>query len=421
MSAHDPSPPAAVGVPGDTLTAAPAAASTPGASAAPTAPPGPVDDERRLRTMLVHALHTCMALLLALAVVRAWQAGEHPVAATAVAAGCGVAYALTRTHHAMFVALLALWAVGCALTSGFAWMAFPLVLLVLHALPRRAALAVVAGICVESVLATGSVVGPVVGVAAAVLAAAIFAEQRRDAQRARALVAQLREAQGSLAATERERAILAERERVGRELHDTVAQGLASIVVLARTADPADAAASLALIEDAARADLAQTRRLVRDLASPGQVSIDAALEALVADTRARAAASGHPLRIELAADGTPHDLDPRAVQALTRGAQASVANVVQHARATRCAVGLSWFDDRVVLDVVDDGCGFDPDAVGDDSFGLRGLRARLAEVGGGVDVDTAPGERTTVALTVPLPPAASAAPVQHPDPEDHR
>lgn len=371
--------------------------------------------ERRIVVSMLHGLHTTMAVLLVVAVLSAWRAGERPFVSLGAALAIGVVYLLSRRGTLWLATLLVVWAIAMAVSPAFAWLAFPLTFLWLHGFRAPWSYVAVAVTAGWSAAMTGSLLGPVIGVLAASLVFQLFLQQRRDALTHRALVAELREAQAELAATERARGVLAERERLAREIHDTVGQGLASIVVLARTAqaERPDGPDQLALIESTARDNLAETRRLIRDLGTPGEVSLEESLRALAADTTSRAAAQGHPLIVEVAVEGSPRGpLDPRVADALRRGAQASVANIVQHAGATRARLGLGWFDDEVVLDIVDDGRGFDPDGIGPDSFGLRGLRARLGEVGGSVTVDSRPGEGTTVALTVPL-----AQPSANPNP----
>ena len=114
----------------------------------------------------------------------------------------------------------------------------------------------------------------------------------------------------------------------------------------------------------------------------------------------------------QLRVDGTSRELDPEQVETLHRAAQSLVANVQQHAEAAHCVLTLAWWPDRVSLDVVDDGRGFDPAAARpghDGGDGLRLLRRRLARAGGEVSIDSAPGEGTTVGLTLPTAPLTAA------------
>lgn len=388
----------------------------------------------RLDTTLRHALHTAVIILLAVGVLRAWQQASglpdghgRAVVATVLGVAFAAAYVsgvlLERRSSQLarlvwVTCLVGLWVVGATLTEGFLWVAFPLYFLVLAVVPGVWGLAAVVSMVGWSVVATvvrtrldgvdrsdlplGSWLGPLIGALAAILAYAVFVQLRRDAERHRALVAELRAAQTELAASERTAGMLAERERLAREIHDTIAQGLGSIVMLARTAPDRDAAATLSLIETTARDNLVEARRFVRDLASGGP-SLQDALRTLARDTTARSAAAGQPLEVSARTEGPERSLAQPIVDALHRGAQASLANVVQHAAARRCVLTLTWWPDRVGLDVADDGVGFDPSADrSPESFGLSGLRARLAPLGGTVDVDSAPGEGTTVSMIVP-------------------
>jgi len=117
-------------------------------------------------------------------------------------------------------------------------------------------------------------------------------------------------------------------------------------------------------------------------------------------------------LRCRFELDGTAVEL-PNAYQAtLLRAAQSSLANVWAHARARTAVVTLSFLDAEVTMDIYDDGVGFDPAIVlpaaaarGDGSgVGLSSLRERLSALGGSLDVESAPGEGTVVAIRLPLP-----------------
>ncbi|GAB3624768.1 histidine kinase [Mariniluteicoccus endophyticus] len=383
---------------------------------------------------LRHALHVSVVVLVVLGVVRAWQDAALPHGttrawvATVLAVALVLGYvagqlleprATARMRLVWVSTLVACWVAGSAMTEGFLWVAFPLFFLVLSVVPGRWGVAAVGSMVVWSVVAAlvrarldgaarglpvGMWLGPLLGALSAVGAYAVFGQLRRDAERNRALVAELRAAQDELAAAERARGVLAERERLAREIHDTIAQGLGSIVLLARTARTTDdVAGALAGIEATARENLVDARRLVRDLGT-GNPSLTDALQRLVTDTAVRQDALHRPLEVSLRVDGPARHLDERRITALHRGAQASIANVVQHAGASRCVLSLTWWPAHVTLDIADDGRGFDTSApAGTDSFGLTGLRRRLAEVGGTMEVDSSPGEGTTVSLSVPL------------------
>lgn len=437
----------------------------------------PSEGADRLAFTLQHAMHVVVVVLLGAAVLRASAVGGGLVhglgrttAATLVAivffgvylaglrflhsdtdlvGGVGSGWSTaTRASSGVWVWLSALsliWGAGVMVSDGFVWVALPLYLLVLGLLPDRAG-AVAAFVLMVMSVGLGLLHGRVAGVATssevwlgmlvpacvALVGRVVFVQLRLDARRHRELAARLAAAHDSLAATERTQGVLAERERLAREIHDTIGQGLASIVVLARTAhsgsmNMSDAAAAadgqvadtrdrsraetLALIESTARDNLAEARRFIRDLGHPGEASLEESLRLLAQDAQRRTAAAGEPLDVEFAVEGrAPSDMDDRLTAALHRGVQASVANVIQHAHATRCRIGLAWFADHVVVDVVDDGVGFDPRSIDDrEHFGLTALHSRAAEAGIDVTLDSAPGEGTTVALSAPL--AAPALP----------
>ena len=92
----------------------------------------------------------------------------------------------------------------------------------------------------------------------------------------------------------------------------------------------------------------------------------------------------------------------------LLRIAQGSLANVLQHSRAQRAAITLSFMDDEVTLDIVDNGVGFEAGAarvaeVRGESFGLATIRERVERLGGQLSVETAPGAGTAIAVSLPL------------------
>src|SRR5699024_10818567 len=293
--------------------------------------------------------------------------------------------------------------------------AFPLFFLVLFSLGRIAGPLALAGVALWAVLAPlisreqwtleiGEILGPLVGAVFSLIAHAVHRRLLVETDRNRKLVAQLQAAQSELADSERRKGIAEERQRLAQGIHDTLAQGLNSSVLLSRSARGAhpEAAESFSRIEGTARDNLADARRLVRDLADRApRTTLEQALRSAIS----RAEALAETPRWELRIDGTPRKLPPAQVETLHRAAQSLIANVQQHAGADRCVLTLAWWPGRVSLDVVDDGCGFDPDATTtgpDGGNGLRRLRTRLARAGGSVAIDSAPGVGTTVGLTLP-------------------
>ncbi|MGB3909074.1 MAG: sensor histidine kinase [Pseudolysinimonas sp.] len=215
-------------------------------------------------------------------------------------------------------------------------------------------------------------------------------------ERAR-LLDKLTAAQDELAALHRDAGVTDERERLARELHDTIAQSLAGVVLLAQRARRDHAAGklrddTLELVEDAARAALSETRTLVAGSA-PVELSsgIAEALDTLAARFRRETSVA---ISCDVALT-SPLDRDAEVV--VLRCAQEGLANVRKHSGATAVRVTLVDEADTAVLRVEDDGRGLDPDAV-PDGFGLSGLRARLALVGGTLELHGGPSGTTVVA-----------------------
>jgi signal transduction histidine kinase len=223
------------------------------------------------------------------------------------------------------------------------------------------------------------------------------------------LIEQLERTRAELAAVERERGVLAERERLAREVHDTLAQGYTSIVVLSQTAaahldtDPAAARERLALIEEVARDNLEEARAMVAAFA-PVALEDSTLVEALERLAERFTRETGLAVRVDTAALAGEVALRRDEEVVLLRGAQEALTNVRRHAGASSVVVRLSVTGEserrQVSLHVEDDGIGFDGSAVR--GSGLEGLRGRVAQVGGAVDVVSAPGEGTRVTLRVP-------------------
>ncbi|MFJ8162793.1 ATP-binding protein [Streptomyces sp. NPDC096136] len=400
-------------------------------SAAPSRPPTPVTRVLRL------CLHALFAGLLALAAGRAvadsapragWAVAVCALLAAVYAAGVR-APAVGRSPRAAglwLAAMGAVWAALLVLSPDGLWLAFPLYFLELHLLRLRWGLAAVAVTACAAIggflghsgaITPGAFLGPLLGGAVAVATVLGYQALYRESERRRELIEELIATRAELAAAERGAGILAERERLAREIHDTLAQGLSSIQLLLRAAEralsedpatpaavsPSPAAAALGHIaraREAAQENLAEARRFVRALTPPDleHGSLAGALERLC---------SGAPgPRVRFSVSGPPRELPTPYEVALLRIAQSALANVVRHARADRAEITLTFMDSSVTLDVVDDGRGFDPASAptGEGGFGLPAMRARAESLGGLFTVESDPGQGTAVAVTLPLP-----------------
>lgn len=224
----------------------------------------------------------------------------------------------------------------------------------------------------------------------------------RESERRAELIAELQQTRVELASVERSRGALEERERLAREIHDTLAQGFTSILALAQAIDagwdhdPAAARSRLGLLEQTARENLTEARALVAALGPVDlqQGSLQAALHRVVERFTLEA---GVPT--DLVVDGEPAPLGANAEVVLLRSAQEALANVRKHAHARHARVRLAYADGGATLEVEDDGVGIGADT--SEGFGMRGMRDRAAHVGGQLQVARRDGGGTRVHVRV--------------------
>lgn len=326
---------------------------------------------------------------------------------------------LSRNAAAWCAALVAVWMALTLAAPSFSWCAVPLAFVALRVLSFTAARIAVAIVVGTVVVAWSRMLGEVdptivlgpVGVA--VLAVMAYRALEADAALRQKLLDELRDAQGELAEAQLRAGVQSERARLSRELHDSVAQELSSINLLLLAAEtdwePRPLAAREHLVQAAhvARDGLEDVRRVVRDLAPArldGERPEDLAEALRTACTRA---VDQSTLAVEVCVEGRPVPVSAERATALVRTARGAVANVVEHAAtATLVTITLTYQDDAVRLDVVDDGRGFDPLSVQDDlgrGHGLSGIRRRAAALGGSVVLESAPGEGTALAVSLPV------------------
>ena len=312
---------------------------------------------------------------------------------------------------------IALWFVLVSLSLAFYLALFGLVLQIFRHLPLRQA-AIAVG------LTTGAVIVEQVGgvdqvsptddalwLAALIAGAALglggwIGAVIEQSTRRREFIAQLEAAQQQLAEAERRAGLLEERSRLAREIHDTLAQGFVSIVLHLEAVEeaghenPDDARRHLDQARTTARTSLDQARRVVQDL-RPRQLEDEPVHEAV----RVWALRWGEEAGIDVTADttGAPVSLSEETEVTLLRAAQEALNNVRRHASASRVRVTVSYMGDVVVLDVQDDGVGLNGAAASPGGgFGLTAMGERVDGQGGSVDVESEPGEGTTVAVSLP-------------------
>lgn len=201
--------------------------------------------------------------------------------------------------------------------------------------------------------------------------------------------------------------VVEERNRLAREIHDTLAQGLAAVTLYLESADVLlengrDAAQAQRAVQQAlslTRASLDEARRSVLDLrAAPLEGrSLAEALAALATTIEKK-----HELPVRYSATGASRPLPLRVETGLFRVAQEALQNVVQHARASEASVELLITPDGLELVIVDNGRGFDPAAAPAHRYGLVGMNERARLLGGELHLETAPGAGTRITVTIP-------------------
>ncbi|GHF52536.1 two-component sensor histidine kinase [Streptomyces mashuensis] len=247
------------------------------------------------------------------------------------------------------------------------------------------------------------------GIALSVLLGLWISRVVRQSRERAELIEELRRSRRQLAELSHRAGVSAERERLAREIHDTLAQGLTSIISLLQAAEsqvesaPAQALRHLGLAGRVARDSLVEAREFVVELTPPA-LRESSLVQAVRRQADGLAAETG--LAVRCTVEGPERPLPMAVSVVLLRSVQESLANVRKHAKgATEVAVGLHFDDGTVRLVVRDDGPGFDADG-GTAGYGLPGMRARAEEVRGRAVVSSRPGHGTTIEVTVPLDPA---------------
>ncbi|MFD3617543.1 sensor histidine kinase [Streptomyces sp. NPDC058676] len=251
--------------------------------------------------------------------------------------------------------------------------------------------------------------GCVLATAVAVTIVCYVATLDHESHKRQRLLDELTATQAERAAAERQAGTLAERQRLAREVHDTLTQGFASISLLldaARDDLPPNSSAARR-VEQAmrtARDNLAESRRLVQAL-RPAPLDRTHLAEAVRELTARLTEETG--IEAYAVVTGEPIALPPGSEGELLRVVQEALTNARRHAHAVSVSVTLSYLGDLLAIDIQDDGTGFAP-AARHAGIGLTTMRERIAALDGTFAVESGVGEGTTVAVTVPLPVAPS-------------
>ncbi|QBD78774.1 sensor histidine kinase [Ktedonosporobacter rubrisoli] len=249
------------------------------------------------------------------------------------------------------------------------------------------------------------------GIVGMVLALFIHAILKQSRERA-CLIDELQATRQELAQAERQAGIMQERQRLAHEIHDTFTQGFSSIVMQIETLDATALASNtevgqvLSRIGQTAHENLTEARRVLWALQPEAleRASLSDTLISLAQRWTEENNISAHTV-----VTGIVAPLRPEIEVTLLRAAQEALANVRKHAQAHSITMTLSYIGDMVALDIQDDGIGFtldrlhiSPSDQPHGGFGLKALRERIELLGGTFSIESAPGEGTTIALTLP-------------------
>ncbi|GAA1863097.1 sensor histidine kinase [Brevibacterium marinum] len=385
-----------------------------------------------VRTMEI-GQHAMALALTVISCIRAIGGGAGPLAAIAVSFVFLAWYALGAVRAARsgaivlakwwLLVLAAAWLCTLLVSAEFIWIAFVLWLLAGHLFSMRIAVVFTALTYIATVAAplahygevgTASIIGSLIGAVFALGLSRGYIELLREGRRREELLQSLELAhqnlldlQDELALTQRHAGEIQERTRVSRDIHDTIAQEISSIRLIAhaevdRTADE-HASQVLRQVEDLAAQSSRDVRRIIAALA-PAELedgALTAAIRRLLTRLEDDTSISG---RVEV--DETLPSLPAEVEVALLRTAQSALANVRQHSQASRVVVSLMDLDGSIRMDIVDDGVGMaDPGSrqrESESGFGLDFIGSRMRELGGELVIETTPGSGFAISATLP-------------------
>lgn len=341
----------------------------------------------------------------------------------------------------VYIAVLAsAWAMVIAETPHATYFLFALIGIAQWLLPERTGALVTLGLTVFTIAgqvfhhgaSTGTIVGPLLIAVLMLAFMHMYRAMRFEALQKNAVIVELRDAQGQLVESEREKARITERERLGRDLHDTTAQSLSSVILRLGLAEEAlDSGESAGALEhvrsasDATSEALSELRSAITHLTpqESGPARLETALTRVVDTARSRVVAvpgEAAPV-IECHVSHDLPELDMTTATSLVRIVQSSLANALDHARASRIEVRAYADDGELHVDIEDDGRGFDVDEAllgprcDSGGYGLGFVVQRSRELGGNAAIIAAPGEGTLISVTIPVAQEPSA--LTEPDP----
>jgi signal transduction histidine kinase len=322
-------------------------------------------------------------------------------------------------HVGWLIVVTVVWLILVFIAPSFGWCVVVLAFAALRTFSAARAVAVIAVLILGVITATLRisdrfdpilVAGPI---CLAVLAVATYRALDSEATRRQRLLDDLLRTQDSLADAERTAGALAERQRLSREIHDSVTQDLTSVSLLLAAAvhqwvdDPDQARGYVRQAAESAREGLVEARGLVSTLSRPAVrdgTDLPRALERIAST----ALSPGTTTTVHV--EGVPRPVPDQVAAAVVRTAKGALANVVEHAGASRAVLTLTYLPTAVSLDVRDDGRGFvthrgrwgRSGTTPGRGFGLSGIQSRAQALGGSVTIESAPGDGTALAVLLP-------------------
>ncbi len=232
----------------------------------------------------------------------------------------------------------------------------------------------------------------------------LYSRQSEARRQAQMLLKDLESANQQLseyAARVEDLTIAEERQRMARELHDTLSQGLAGLILQLEAVDahlagsrPERARSILEQSMQTARATLSEARQAIDNLRQPGERDLVVAVRQ-EAERFTRAAGIACEPQIDVRVE-VPEQAAEAAIRAITEG----LTNIARHARASQVSLRLTALEKSLEIEICDDGIGFDPETVQAGHYGLLGMRERVRLAGGSFDVHSKPGEGTRIGIT---------------------
>jgi NarL family two-component system sensor histidine kinase YdfH len=234
----------------------------------------------------------------------------------------------------------------------------------------------------------------------------LYTRQAEAREQAQTLASELEKANQQLteyAARVEDLSIANERQRMARELHDTLSQGLAGLILQLEAADAHlthqrnDKAQSIvANAMEQARVTLADARRAIDDLRQPSLDDLDSALRLEISRF---STATGIPIHFH--SNPTP-PLPALVTETLVRALAESLTNIANHAKAQNVEVNLSEKDKNILLTIKDDGIGFDASSIPSGHYGILGIKERVRLVNGSFEIQSENGNGTTLKIEIP-------------------